>query len=174
MLCCDGGKALASAVKVQDIFVHLEALQRIADANNGTRAVSTPENGLGFIESVQYVNKTLHENTNFNITCVWMRDATPLPRPARPGPCLPSQPLPPPPRPPQNSVQTFTVPLFSEIEPATIVVNASGQAFTLSSDDGVSTAMYSDSGFVSGPLKLVTVFTGCCWVLWSHLSKTNP
>ena len=63
---CAFHQALAAAVKVEDVFEHLMALQRIANANNGNRAVST----TGFNETVEYVNKTLHEKTNFNITCV--------------------------------------------------------------------------------------------------------
>src|SRR5918911_1788070 len=48
---------LVADVTGDGAFRHLEELQRIADANNGTRALGTP----GYDASVEYVARTLRD-----------------------------------------------------------------------------------------------------------------
>ena len=54
----------ASKIGVPDLWRHLNALQSIADANNGTRAIGSP----GFNASVDYIFSTLQTHTHFDVT----------------------------------------------------------------------------------------------------------
>jgi aminopeptidase Y len=54
---------LAESIRIQDVMNHLKQLQRIATANNGTRAVSTP----GFNQTLDYITNILAINTDYNV-----------------------------------------------------------------------------------------------------------
>ena len=58
------GGVLASATRIQDVMSHLKQLQYLATANGETRTVHTP----GFQQTLNYINSTLRNNTNFNIS----------------------------------------------------------------------------------------------------------
>lgn len=54
---------LVGSMKIEDVMNHLKEFQRIADVNNGTRAVST----LGFNQTLDYIVNTLTTHTDFKI-----------------------------------------------------------------------------------------------------------
>jgi len=56
-------QALADAINIDRLFLHLNALQNIANANNGSRTAIT-----GYNASVAYVMQQLAENTNYQVT----------------------------------------------------------------------------------------------------------
>jgi hypothetical protein len=55
---------LASSIRIEDVMNHLTELQRIATAENGTRAINT----LGFNRTLDYITDTLANYTNYNVT----------------------------------------------------------------------------------------------------------
>lgn len=57
-------KAWNEQINVNNIMGHLQQLQNIADANNGTRASTTS----GYNASVAYIVSQLHEHTNYEVT----------------------------------------------------------------------------------------------------------
>ncbi|CAF3546806.1 unnamed protein product [Rotaria socialis] len=54
----------AESIRIDEVVTHLNELQRIATAANGTRAFNTP----GFNHTVDYLTNYLSANTNFKIT----------------------------------------------------------------------------------------------------------
>jgi hypothetical protein len=55
---------LLGNITIQDVMRHLNELQNISTAENGTRAIHTS----GFNRTLDYITNTLKANTNFNIT----------------------------------------------------------------------------------------------------------
>ncbi|CAF2532379.1 unnamed protein product [Rotaria sp. Silwood2] len=55
---------LAELVHIADVMGHLKELQRIAIAENGTRAINT----RGFNRTLDYITDYLSANTNYNVT----------------------------------------------------------------------------------------------------------
>ncbi|CAF1616537.1 unnamed protein product [Adineta ricciae] len=55
---------LPQEIDIQNVMGHLNALQKIADSGNGTRAVDT----TGFNQTLDYIVDTLQKKTNFRIT----------------------------------------------------------------------------------------------------------
>ena len=55
--------SLPANIQSADLMTHLNALQSIATANNNTRVITLP----GFNASVDYIYKTLADNTNFKL-----------------------------------------------------------------------------------------------------------
>jgi hypothetical protein len=55
---------LAASIRIEEVMSHLNELQRIATASNGTRAVNTP----GFNGTLDYITNYLTANTNYKIT----------------------------------------------------------------------------------------------------------
>ncbi|CAF1107460.1 unnamed protein product [Adineta ricciae] len=55
---------LSLSIRIDEVMSHLNELQRIAAASNGTRAVST----LGFNRTLNYITNYLKANTNFKVT----------------------------------------------------------------------------------------------------------
>jgi hypothetical protein len=63
---------LAESIRIEDVMSHLNELQNIATANNGTRAVGTP----GFNQTLDYIANTLSSRTNLRVnkTFFYVRD----------------------------------------------------------------------------------------------------
>ena len=55
---------LAESIRIDDVMAHLNELQRIANAENGTRAIGT----LGFNRTLTYIAGYLRNNTNLNVS----------------------------------------------------------------------------------------------------------
>ena len=55
---------LSNSIRSSDVMKHLKTLQDIANATGGTRAINT----AGFNQTLDYITKTLRDNTNFNVT----------------------------------------------------------------------------------------------------------
>jgi hypothetical protein len=55
---------LAESIRIADAMVHLNELQRIANAENGTRAIGT----AGFTRTLDYITAYLSTNTNYKVT----------------------------------------------------------------------------------------------------------
>ena len=55
---------LAESIRIDEVMAHLNELQRIANAENGTRAIGTP----GFNRTLTYIAGYLRNNTNLNVT----------------------------------------------------------------------------------------------------------
>ncbi|CAF0912289.1 unnamed protein product [Rotaria sp. Silwood1] len=55
---------LDASIRIDEVMSYLNELQRIATANNGTRAVNTP----GFNATLNYIENYLTANTNYKIT----------------------------------------------------------------------------------------------------------
>ncbi len=57
------GSSLATSIRIEEVMSHLNELQRIATASNGTRAINTP----GFNATLDYITNYLTANTNYKI-----------------------------------------------------------------------------------------------------------
>jgi hypothetical protein len=55
---------LAASIHIEEVMSHLNELQRIATASNGTRAINTP----GFNATLDFISNYLTANTNYNVT----------------------------------------------------------------------------------------------------------
>ncbi|CAF0816849.1 unnamed protein product [Adineta steineri] len=55
---------LSGAIRIEDAMNHLNELQRIATASNGTRAFDAP----GFNATIDYITNYLNANTNYKVT----------------------------------------------------------------------------------------------------------
>jgi hypothetical protein len=55
---------LASSIRIEEVMSHLNELQRIATASNGTRAINTP----GFNATLDFISNFLTANTNYKVT----------------------------------------------------------------------------------------------------------
>jgi len=55
---------LAASIRFEEVLSHLNALQRIATASNGTRVINTP----GFNQTLDYIVNYLTANTNYKVT----------------------------------------------------------------------------------------------------------
>jgi Zn-dependent M28 family amino/carboxypeptidase len=57
------GSEYAEAIQISDVMKHLNELQRIATAQNNTRAINTP----GFNQTLDYIYNSLSSSTNFKV-----------------------------------------------------------------------------------------------------------
>jgi hypothetical protein len=55
---------MVKSIRIEEVMSHLNELQRIATASNGTRAINT----LGFNQTLDYIVNYLTANTNYKIT----------------------------------------------------------------------------------------------------------
>ena len=55
---------LESSIRIEEVMSHLNELQRIGSAANGTRAIGTE----GFNQSIDFIARYLTANTNYNVT----------------------------------------------------------------------------------------------------------
>jgi hypothetical protein len=55
---------LATSIRIEEVMSHINELQRIGTASNGTRAVNTP----GFNATLDYISNYLTANTNYKVT----------------------------------------------------------------------------------------------------------
>jgi Zn-dependent M28 family amino/carboxypeptidase len=55
---------LSASIRIEEVMSHLNELQRIATASNGTRSINTP----GFNGTLDYISNYLTANTNYNVT----------------------------------------------------------------------------------------------------------
>ncbi len=58
------GASLAASIRIEEVMSHLNELQRIATASNGTRAINT----AGFNATLNYISNYLTANTNYKVT----------------------------------------------------------------------------------------------------------